>query len=51
MNPVEIEEAVSQIAEAPFNPREFPFEFLQAFENRDPTALTKGSSNSLRRHS
>jgi len=37
MNPVEIEEAVSRIAEAPFNPGEFPFEFLQAFENRDVT--------------
>lgn len=37
MNPVEIEEAVSRIAEAPFNLREFPFEFLQAFGNRDVT--------------
>ncbi|GAB31784.1 lactate dehydrogenase [Acetobacter pasteurianus] len=37
MNPVEIEEAVSKIAEAPFNPGEFPFEFLQAFGNRDVT--------------
>ncbi|GCD53755.1 class I SAM-dependent DNA methyltransferase [Acetobacter pasteurianus] len=37
MNPVEIEEAVSRIAEAPFNPGEFPFEFLQAFGNRDVT--------------
>lgn len=37
MNPVEIEEAVSRIAEASFNPGEFPFEFLQAFGNRDVT--------------
>ncbi|WP_215763143.1 hypothetical protein [Acetobacter sp. P1H12_c] len=37
MNPVEIEEAVSRIAEAPFNPGEFPFEFLQALRNRDVT--------------
>lgn len=37
MNPVEIEEAVSRIAEAPFNPGEFPFEFLQAFGNREVT--------------
>ena len=37
MNPVEIEEAVSRIAEAPFNPGELPFEFLQAFGNRDVT--------------
>ena len=37
MNPVEIEEAVSQLAEAPFDPAEFPFDFLQAFGNRDVT--------------
>ena len=31
MNAVEIEEAVSALAEAPFDPEEFPFQFLQAF--------------------
>ena len=31
MNPVEIEEAVSQISENSFNAVEFPFEFLLAF--------------------
>ena len=30
MNAVEIEEAVSALAEQPFDPAEFPFAFLQA---------------------
>jgi hypothetical protein len=34
MNAVEIEEAVSRLAEAPFEPEEFPFAFLEAFENK-----------------
>ncbi|MGB7426242.1 MAG: type IIL restriction-modification enzyme MmeI, partial [Microcoleaceae cyanobacterium] len=37
MNAVEIEEAVSQLAEASFNPEEFPFAFLEAFGNKSPT--------------
>jgi hypothetical protein len=49
MNAVEIEEAVSQLAEAPFNPDEFPFAFLEAFGNKATTIKklksTKGSSN------
>jgi len=40
MNAVEIEEAVSQLAEAPFDPAEFPFAFLEAFGNK-PTTLKK----------
>jgi hypothetical protein len=47
MNAVEIEEAVSILAEAPFVPEEFPFAFLEAFGNK-PTTLKKlksGSSN------
>ena len=47
MNAVEIEEAISQLADAPFNPREFPFAFLEAFGNKK-TTLTKlksGTSN------
>ena len=32
MNAVEIEEAVSTLAKAPFDPREFPFQFLEAFD-------------------
>ncbi|MEQ9669081.1 class I SAM-dependent DNA methyltransferase [Coleofasciculus sp. G2-EDA-02] len=37
MNAVEIEEAVSQLAEAPFDPEEFPFAFLEAFGNKSTT--------------
>lgn len=34
MNAVEIEEAVSALAAAPFDPAEFPFAFLSAFGNK-----------------
>jgi hypothetical protein len=37
MNAVEIEEAVSRLAEAPFDPAEFPFAFLEAFGNKSTT--------------
>ncbi len=37
MNAVEIEEAVSQLAEAPFDPEAFPFAFLEAFGNKATT--------------
>jgi hypothetical protein len=37
MNAVEIEEAVTALAERPFDPAEFPFEFLSAFDNRETT--------------
>ena len=48
MNPVEIEEAVSALAAEPFNPAEFPFEFLRAFDNKETTIrlLRSGKSNS-----
>ncbi len=49
MNAVEIEEAVSQLAEAPFDPEEFPFAFLEAFGNKATTIKKlkskKGGSN------
>ncbi len=47
MNAVEIEEAVSALAERPFDPEEFPFAFLQAFGNKETTLkrLRKGESN------
>ncbi|MCS3929536.1 hypothetical protein M2175_004567 [Bradyrhizobium elkanii] len=47
MNPVEIEEAISALAEQPFVPAEFPFAFLQAFGNKDTTIkrLRSGASN------
>ena len=40
MNPVEIEEAVSNLALEPFDQAEFPFQFLRAFGQKD-TALTR----------
>jgi hypothetical protein len=47
MNAVEIEEAVSQLAGAPFDSEEFPFAFLEAFGNKQTTIkkLRSGSSN------
>ncbi|MGO4684618.1 class I SAM-dependent DNA methyltransferase [Hyphomicrobium sp. 2TAF46] len=47
MNPVEIEEAVSALAAAPFDPEEFPFAFLEAFGNKETTIkrLRSGTSN------
>jgi hypothetical protein len=47
MNAVEIEEAISALAEQPFDPEEFPFVFLQAFGNKETTIkrLRKGESN------
>lgn len=47
MNAVEIEEAISALAEQPFDPEEFPFAFLQAFGNKETTLkrLRKGESN------
>ena len=48
MNAVEIEEAVSKLAEQPFDTGEFPFAFLEAFGNKATTIkrLRSGSSNS-----
>ena len=47
MNAVEIEEAISALAEQAFDPVEFPFAFLQAFGNKDTTIkrLRAGASN------
>jgi hypothetical protein len=45
MNAVEIEEAVSRLAESPFDPEEFPFAFLEAFGNK-PTTIKRLKSNS-----
>lgn len=47
MNAVEIEEAVSLLAEAPFDSEEFPFAFLLAFGNKETTIkrLRSGASN------
>ncbi|WP_233258683.1 type IIL restriction-modification enzyme MmeI [[Phormidium] sp. ETS-05] len=46
MNAVEIEEAVSQLAEAPFNPEEFPYAFLEAFGNKTTTIQRLKSAGS-----
>lgn len=47
MNAVEIEEAISDLSEQPFDPAEFPFAFLQAFGNKETTIkrLRSGASN------
>ena len=47
MNAVEIEEAVTELAEAEFDATEFPFAFLSAFGNKETTIrrLRTGNSN------
>lgn len=47
MNAVEIEEAVSELAEQPFDAEAFPYAFLRAFGNKKTTIarLKKGSAN------
>lgn len=47
MNAVEIEEAISVLAEQAFDANEFPFAFLQAFGNKETTLkrLRKGETN------
>src|SRR6202171_52241 len=47
MNAVEIEEAISALAEQAFDAQEFPFSFLQAFRNKETTIkrLRAGASN------
>lgn len=47
MNPVEIEQAISDLAEAPFDAAEFPYAFLEAFGRKETELkkLRKGDSN------
>ena len=47
MNAVEIEEAISSLAEQPYDCAEFPFLFLEAFGNKETTLkrLRSGTSN------
>lgn len=47
MNAVEIEEAISELALQPYDAKEFPFAFLEAFGNKSTTIkrLRKGESN------
>ncbi|HDH1374208.1 TPA: class I SAM-dependent DNA methyltransferase [Klebsiella quasipneumoniae subsp. similipneumoniae] len=47
MNAVEIEQAITDLAEQPFEPSEFPYAFLEAFGNKVTTIkrLRAGASN------
>ncbi len=47
MNAVEIEEAVSKLADAPFDAATFPYAFLEAFGNKETTLkrLQSGNTN------
>ena len=47
MNAVEIEEAITLLADQPFDPESFPFAFLEAFGNKATTIkrLKSGASN------
>mgnify|MGYP001490897921 FL=1 len=47
MNAAEIEEAVSHLFAEPYNAEEFPFLFLQAFDNKETTIkkLRSGATN------
>jgi hypothetical protein len=47
LNAVEIEEAISRLAEQPFDAENFPYAFLEAFGNKETTIkrLRKGESN------
>ena len=47
MNAVEIESAISDLAQQPFDPAEFPYAFLEAFGNKATTIkrLRSGTSN------
>src|SRR6266481_5759508 len=47
LNAVEIEEAISQLADQPFESQSFPYAFLEAFDNKETTIkrLRAGASN------
>lgn len=47
MNAVEIEQAITELAEQPFDPAEFPYAFLEAFGNPEATIkrLRSGTTN------
>ncbi len=47
MNAVEIEQAITDLAEQPFDPATFPYAFLEAFGNKETTLkrLRAGASN------
>lgn len=41
MNAVEIEQAITDLAERPFDPAEFPYTFLEAFDIRATSRLNR----------
>src|ERR1700712_775129 len=47
MNAVEIEEAITKLAEQPFDAVDFPYAFLESFGNKETTLkrLRSGASN------
>ncbi len=47
MNAVEIEQAISELADQPYDATEFPFAFLECFDNFPARSkkLRKGTSN------
>ncbi len=47
MNPVEIEQAITDLAAQPYDPVEFPYAFLEAFGNKETTIkrLRAGATN------
>src|SRR5689334_23901457 len=47
MSPVEIEQAITDLAEQPFDSAEFPYAFLEAFGNKETTIkrLRAGATN------
>ena len=45
MNAVEIEEAISNLAEQPFDAANFPYAFLEAFGNKETTIKRLRSGN------
>jgi hypothetical protein len=48
LNAVEIEEAISQLADQTFDTRNFPYAFLEAFGNKETTTIKRlrtGASN------
>jgi hypothetical protein len=52
LNAVEIEEAISQLADQVFDPENFPYSFLEAFGNKETTIKRlryRRGSNGLRR--
>lgn len=49
MNAVEIEEAISALAEQQFDAEDFPFAFLLAFGNKEMTIIGRHFRNDIKR--